>query len=150
MKRRDSVALPPHPANTAMNDTQHPPHDNPDTHDHPDAHAGHDAHEGLAHPMPLKILAGVLIALLVLTWLTVAATWIDLGRFNVWLALLIAVVKGALVVLYFMHLRYDSPFNAVVLVTALLFVVIFIAVTITDSSNYQDMYEQPTILQDGP
>ena len=33
----------------------------------------------------------------------------------------IATVKASLVALYFMHLRYDQPFYAIVLLTALLF-----------------------------
>ncbi|MCG8510585.1 MAG: cytochrome C oxidase subunit IV family protein, partial [Rhodospirillales bacterium] len=75
------------------------------------AHAG-EAHH--AHVVPLSLLAGVFGALLFLTLITVAATWIDLGALNVWVAVGIAVVKAAFVALYFMHLRWDSPFNSMV------------------------------------
>jgi len=89
------------------------------------------------HVVPLKVLAGVFISLLVLTYLTVAATMFDLGRFNIWIALGIATIKGALVVLYFMHLRYDSPFNSIIFVTAIVFLCLFLGITMMDTVQYQ-------------
>lgn len=101
----------------------------------PPASADHEAH-GLAHPVPIPVLAGTLLALLILTVVTVMATWVDLGKLNVWLALLIAVVKAAFVCLVFMHLRWDNPFNGVVVIASLLFVALLIAIAITDSREY--------------
>ena len=88
------------------------------------------------------VLAGVFVALLVLTYITVAVTSFDLGSLNLWIALGVATVKGALVVLYFMHLRYDSPFNSIVFVTALVFMFLFLGIVIMDSIQYQ-----PAILE---
>lgn len=48
---------------------------------------------------------GVFAALLVLTALTVAVAYVDLGPVNTVVALTIAVIKGLLVMLFFMHLR---------------------------------------------
>jgi cytochrome c oxidase subunit 4 len=79
----------------------------------------------------------VFVALCVLTYLTVAATWIDLGEFNIWIALGIATVKAALVALYFMHLRYDHPFNGLIFVASLLFLALFLAITLIDTAQYQ-------------
>ena len=93
------------------------------------------AHVG--HIVPVGVLAATLTTLLVLTFLTVAATWVELGALNLWIALLIAVTKATLVVLYFMHLRYERPFNAIVLICALLFVMVFCALTLMDSRAYQ-------------
>ena len=51
----------------------------------------HDAEaHGLCHVMPVKILVGVWVALMVLTFVTVAATWVDLGSLNLWVAMAIA------------------------------------------------------------
>ena len=86
------------------------------------------------HVMPLRVLFGVFGALLVLTVLTVAVTWVDLGSFNLYIALAVAVVKATLVALYFMHLRYDKPFNALALVATLLFVALFIGFALLDTS----------------
>ena len=57
-----------------------------------------------------------------LTIITVAARYIDLGEANVYLAIGIAVIKATLVSLYFMHLRWDRPFNLMMLVGSMLFV----------------------------
>jgi cytochrome c oxidase subunit 4 len=99
-----------------------------------DAHAPGEIH---VHAVPPWLLLTVFGALLVLTFVTVAITWVPLGNFAVWAALLIAVIKGTLVALYFMHLRWDAPFNSIILVCALLFVAIFIGATITDSREYK-------------
>jgi cytochrome c oxidase subunit 4 len=93
------------------------------------------AAHGLGHVMSLRMLVTVWAVLLTLTWLTVYATNFNFGSLNVWIALLIAFVKASLVALYFMHLRYDQPFNAIVLITSLLFVVLFIGLTLIDSEQ---------------
>lgn len=97
---------------------------------------GSDGHPEVGHVVSLPILAGVLGLLLVLTVVTVAATWIDLGRFNVWIALAIATVKASFVGLYFMHLRYDRPFNGIVLCVSLALVMLFVAITLEDTRSY--------------
>ena len=96
---------------------------------------GH-GHPLVGHVVPFRILATVLGALLLLTVATVSVTMVDLGRLNVWIALAIAVVKGSLVVLYFMHLRWDKPFNAVIFITALFLVALFIGIALTDTHAY--------------
>jgi cytochrome c oxidase subunit 4 len=101
------------------------------------AHANDSEHAQVGHVVPLQLLFGVLAALLVLTVVTVAVTFVDLGPLNLVVALAIAVVKGSLVLLYFMHLRWDRPFNAVIIISALAFVAIFIGLTLLDSYSYQ-------------
>ena len=100
-----------------------------------------NAHEygsaGLAHVVPVRVLLAVFSALMALTAATVAATWFDLGSLNLAIALGIATIKAALVALYFMHLRYDHPFYAVVLLTAMLFLAVFLSLTLLDTFQYQ-------------
>lgn len=98
--------------------------------------AGHAEH-GVGHVVPLGVLVAVFVALGILTFVTVAATWVDLGEANLWIALAIATVKASLVVLYFMHLRYDHPFNALVFIAALAFLTLFISSILMDTSQYQ-------------
>lgn len=108
----------------------------------PDHAAGH-AH-GVGHVVPVWILAAVFGALMILTVLTVGATLVDLGSAgNVLIALGIAVVKAALVMLFFMHLRWDSPFNSVICITSLLFVALFIAISVIDTSQSLPTLEPP-------
>jgi cytochrome c oxidase subunit 4 len=75
--------------------------------------------------------------LIVLTYVTVAATKVDLGDFNLWLALAIATVKASLVALYFMHLRYDKPIHAVIFVSTLCFVALFVVFALMDTGYYE-------------
>jgi cytochrome c oxidase subunit 4 len=91
---------------------------------------------GVGHVVPLRLLFGVLGALLGLTVLTVAITWVDLGPLNLVAALTIAVVKASLVALYFMHLRWDRPINAIVLILALALVMLFVALALLDAAQY--------------
>ncbi len=102
----------------------------------PATHAGHAAEPG-GHHVSLWVLAATLGTLLVLTFITVAATWVNFGgSLNLWIAMGIATVKATLVALYFMHLRYDRPFNSVILITALLFVLLFVGIALMDSAQY--------------
>jgi cytochrome c oxidase subunit 4 len=90
------------------------------------------AHSGMGHVVPLWLLAAVFGALLVLTGLTVTAAQVDLGNLNLYLAMAIATLKATLVVLFFMHLFWDRPFNAMIFIGCLLFVSLFIGITLTD------------------
>ncbi len=93
-------------------------------------------HHSVGHLVPVKILVGTALALLVLTVITVTAARFDFGKANVWIALGIAVLKGSLVALFFMHLRWDRPFNAILFVTSLAFVALFISFALTDTREY--------------
>ncbi len=93
-------------------------------------------HHGVGHLVPVKILVATALALLVLTALTVTVAKFDFGNANVWIALGIAALKGSLVALLFMHLLWDRPFNAILFVTSLAFVALFISFTLTDTREY--------------
>ena len=99
-------------------------------------HGQGEAHAHVGHIVPLPMLLGTLGALLVLTVLTVGVTYVDLGRFNIWIALAVAVVKAALVVSIFMHLKYDKPFNAIILIVSFALVMLFIGIVLTDTKSY--------------
>lgn len=60
------------------------------------------------HVLGYSKLAGVLGILLGLTAVTIGISRIDMGVLNIWIALLIASIKSSLVLLFFMHLRYES------------------------------------------
>jgi cytochrome c oxidase subunit IV len=73
-----------------------------------------------------------LIALLILTALTVIAAGFDFGQANVVIALAIATIKGLLVVLFFMHLRWDKPLNRIIAMAGFLFLGIFLMFDLID------------------
>jgi cytochrome c oxidase subunit 4 len=97
-----------------------------------------EQHPEVGHVVDTKILAGVFGALIVLTAVTVGATYVDLGAGNLWAAVGIAAVKAILVAMYFMHLRYDHPFNAIVFAASVIFLVIFIGLALADTLLYKD------------
>ncbi len=101
------------------------------------SHSIGDPTEPLAHVVPMRVLLAVFVVLLGLTFVTVAATWFDSGNWALVIAMGIATIKASLVALYFMHLRYDQPFYAIVLLTALLFLAIFLSITLLDTFQYQ-------------
>ena len=109
------------------------------------ATANHDT----PHAIPGWILIAVYAALVILTGVTVAAASINLGELNVLVALLIAAVKAALVVLFFMHLFWDSPFNGIILICALIFVAIFISFAVMDTTSYNPNLTAPQSVQIG-
>lgn len=103
---------------------------------------GHEGEHGVGHIVSPKILFATGAALLVLTVITVMAAKIDfsqldLNELNIFVALAIAVVKASLVCMFFMHLRWDRPFNAFVLVASLSLVALFIGFAMTDTSEYK-------------
>ena len=102
------------------------------------AQPGEHGEEQVGHAVPVKMLAGILAALLFLTVVTVAVSYVDLGPFNLAVAMVIAVIKASLVALFFMHLWWDKPFNAVLFVSALLFLGLFVIFCLIDSKEYQD------------
>ena len=60
------------------------------------------------HLLPYSLYLKVWLALLILTGLTVWVSTINVYRWHVFTAMLIATVKVSLVLLYFMHLKFDS------------------------------------------
>ena len=97
----------------------------------PDPHAQPD------HVVPIGTYVMVFLALMVGTGLTVAASYVDLGIWNTPVAMLIAVTKASLVVFFFMHLKWDRPVNAIIFLSSLAFVVLFIGFAMTDTGEYQ-------------
>ena len=100
----------------------------------------------MGHVVSVKMLVGVLVGLLILTWITVAATFVDLGGLNIVIALVIATMKASLVCLFFMHLFWDRRFNLVVLVASLCFLSIFIGFCLMDRLEYLPLLDEV----DGP
>jgi cytochrome c oxidase subunit IV len=107
---------------------------------HADQSTTRDSHgleeSGLSHVLPARVLVGVFAALMVLTAITVGISYVDLGEVNLIVALGVATLKATLVALYFMHLRYDKPFNAIIFVIGVAFLGLFLMVTMLDTIEY--------------
>ena len=85
-----------------------------------DSHS-HDGH----HVVPYSVLTNVMIALLVLTVLTVfTAKFINLGPMASLVAFAIAGVKAYLVMAHFMGLKYDCIENRIIFGSGFIFLII--------------------------
>jgi len=106
------------------------------------AGAGHAAHadhgHGLAHTMPIPMLIGILALLMALTVLTVSVTSFDLGaQGNLVIAMVIATIKAGLVVAFFMHLVWDKKLHLILFLTSVLFLILFLSLSVNDRGEYQ-------------
>src|SRR5262249_29208153 len=88
-----------------------------------------------AHISTAPFYGLIFIALISLTIATVAQSYVDLGKLNLIVVILIATTKASLVVSFFMHLRYDNKFNALVFISGLLFIGVFFAYTMNDTDR---------------
>ncbi|RZA05951.1 MAG: c-type cytochrome [Proteobacteria bacterium] len=96
-------------------------------HAHTNADQGH-------HPLvPLKVYAMTLAALLVLTIVTVGASYLNFGSTaNVLVSLGIASAKASLVLMFFMGLKYDSNLNRAFIMSSFAALILLLAVTAAD------------------
>jgi cytochrome c oxidase subunit 4 len=90
---------------------------------------------GRAHETSPKTYAKVLLTLMMLTVITVVAAGFDFGSANVVIALVIATIKASLVAMFFMHLLHDKPMNSLIFVSGLVFLAIFLMLTLLDADT---------------
>ena len=98
--------------------------------------------ENKHHITPLKTYLIVFFSLLFLTAITVYSAQYDFGSFNIVLALIIASSKASLVLLFFMHLYYDNKINLAFILASVLFLAIFIGITMVDTESRSAIYEK--------
>ncbi len=84
------------------------------------------------HVVPVRVYLAVFTALMFLTVATVAVWRMDLGVFATPVALGIAVLKAVLVILFFMHVKYNNKLTQLVAASGFFFLVILFGITILD------------------
>lgn len=84
------------------------------------------------HIVSYKIIVIIWLILLVLTGVTVGVSYVNLGALNIWVALGIASTKSALIISYFMHMKYERPIFKLCLLVTLCILAIFIGFTFID------------------
>ena len=87
------------------------------------------------HVTPIRVYLLIFGALMVGTGLTVGAAFLELGAFNDIVAMLIAVTKATLVVLYFMHVRHSTRLTKITVVAGFLWLAILVALLLSDYST---------------
>ncbi|MCZ2075444.1 MAG: cytochrome C oxidase subunit IV family protein [Bryobacteraceae bacterium] len=84
------------------------------------------------HIVPIRTYFVIFMTLLIFTLITVGVALVDLGRFNVVVALAIAGIKATLVVLFFMHVRWSSPLTKIFIAASLFWLAILLGFTAAD------------------
>ncbi len=88
--------------------------------------------QGATHLVPIRIYLTIFAILMVLTAVTVSVSFLDLGPFNTVVALVIAVTKAVLVVLFFMHARYSGRLTWAVVVGGVFWLGLLLFMTLAD------------------
>jgi cytochrome c oxidase subunit 4 len=86
----------------------------------------------IVSPVIYIIIGG---SLLVLTGVTVGASYLELGIFNPIVAIAIACVKAVLVVLFFMHVKYSSKLTKLTVFAGLFTFLVLIGMTLSDYAS---------------
>ncbi|HZI67434.1 MAG TPA: cytochrome C oxidase subunit IV family protein [Thermoanaerobaculia bacterium] len=84
------------------------------------------------HVVPRKVYYAVFAALLVLTAVTTAVAFVDLGPWNTVVALGIAFLKATLVALFFMHVKYSTRLTQIIVAGGIFWLAILIVLTLSD------------------
>jgi len=90
-------------------------------------HGGHE-HHVVQPAVYYKVFAALMVALVATCW---AAAY-DLGPLNTIIAMIIAVAKAALIVLFFMHIKFSSKLAKVFAVAALFWLSLLFALSLQD------------------
>jgi cytochrome c oxidase subunit 4 len=94
-----------------------------------------------SHIPSVKSLVLVWAGLICLTWTTVGVSYIELGRWNVVFALLIALIKASLVAWIFMGVRFSAPMTRLFVVAGLVWLTIMIVITSGDYATRRWDYQ---------
>ena len=97
-----------------------------------DKHASSNQDPHAEFHVPMSTYVIVFVLLMVGLIVTVIAAFIDLGEANMIVAMLIAGAKAALVILYFMHVKYASRLTKIFVSAAFLWLALLFALTFTD------------------
>lgn len=89
------------------------------------------------HIASKKLYFVIFICLLILTIVTWQIAYIDLGRWNTVVALIIAIFKAGLVATFFMHLRWSASMMRLVVFAAIFWLAILITLTVGDVFSRQ-------------
>lgn len=89
-------------------------------------------HEHTEHIVKPGTYLGIIATLMALTIITVIAATVDLGKFNIVVALAIATTKATLVVLFFMHAKFSPRRTQLVIVAGVFWLIILLFMTMSD------------------
>src|SRR6185369_10520001 len=99
------------------------------------------------HIVSPKIYVAVFLALLVFTGLTYGIALINLGPLNPLVAIVIAMIKSLLVILFFMHVKYSPKMTKVTIISGFFFLIILLGLSMTDYISRPWAGSTPKVVQ---
>lgn len=94
--------------------------------------AGHSEHHDGPHIAPVRMYVAIVSLLFIMTAVTVCAAFVELGILGTPVALAIAIFKATMVVLFFMHVRYNTPLMWVFAGAGFFWLLIMFSLTMQD------------------
>lgn len=92
-------------------------------------------HDDAPHIVPDGVQVLVWVALLILTAITVAGSVLFPGRIGIGVALVVTPLKAALILMFFMHLKFEKPVFRWMFLTAVAILAVFMGLTFFDYSH---------------
>lgn len=84
------------------------------------------------HAVPYRVYVYILIVLIAFTFMSIGITQINLGAYSVLGALIFAMIKSYLVLTYFMHLKFDTLFLRLSVLSIFILLLLVIVITFLD------------------
>lgn len=84
------------------------------------------------HIVPKRIYLAVFFTLIVMTWVTAYVATVDLGRWNIFVALAIAIFKASIVILFFMHVRYSTRLTKMIVGAGVFWLILLLFIVMAD------------------
>jgi cytochrome c oxidase subunit 4 len=82
--------------------------------------------------VPTRTYVIILIALVVLALATTGIAFLDLGKLNTILAMTIAITKAVLVILFFMHVKYEGRLTLIFAIAGFCWLAIMLILMASD------------------
>jgi cytochrome c oxidase subunit 4 len=98
-----------------------------------------NAHENHHHVSPMWMYIATFTALLILTAITYAVSFANLGPMSLLVAMVVAAIKASLVIAFFMHLAFEDRFYLFVFVSGIIGIFIFFLFVLFDIAASGDM-----------
>nr|MEE4266405.1 cytochrome C oxidase subunit IV family protein [Candidatus Krumholzibacteria bacterium] len=84
------------------------------------------------HPLADGLLLKVYTALIILTGMTVAASVYFPGKIGIAVAMVVTPLKATLILMYFMHLKYERPVFVIMFLVAIAILALVMGLTFFD------------------
>lgn len=98
----------------------------------PNDHETYRGHAAPHHQASLVSYFAIFFALMILTAITVWISRIDLGAMNTLVAMVVAIIKALLVILWFMHVIHSPRMTWVVVIGSFLWLAVMFALFFSD------------------